>query len=116
MTRPLLHPCLRLLFCLSLLAPGLPVRASSPEAWAGYGRTVLRSCTAASGLRQPRPAGERVDVQQPSGDLVSVLLLEGAYPQPHMAGRRGLELCLFDSRSRRASVAEADRLLRPARP
>jgi len=45
---------------------------------------------------------------------LSALLLEGTYPQPHMRGRKGLELCLLEQRSGRASVAEADRLIGPA--
>lgn len=87
-----------------------PAWASSPQAWAEHQRQVLKACTAASGLRQPRAAGERLDFNRPDGSRISVLLIEGRYPQPHMAGRRGLELCLFDPRSRKASVADADRL------
>ncbi|MFM7086686.1 MAG: hypothetical protein ACKOXO_06835 [Cyanobium sp.] len=87
-----------------------PARASSPQAWQSYGDAVSRACLAASGLRDPRPAGARLDLPQDSGALTSALLLEGAYPQAHMAGRRGLELCLYDSRTRQARVAEADRL------
>lgn len=108
-----LAACIRPLALACLLAAttwSLPGRASSPQAWADYQRQVLKACTAASGLRQPRPAGDRIDVSQPDGNRTSVLLLEGRYPQPHMAGRRGLELCLYDPRSRRASVADADRL------
>lgn len=91
------------------LLPGR-ARASSPQAWQSYGAEVSRACLAASGLRDPRPAGERVDLHQDSGALTSALLLEGVYPQAHLAGRRGLELCLYDSRTRQARVAEADAL------
>ena len=42
-----------------------------------------------------------------------VLLLKGRYPQTHMAGMTGLELCLYDGRSRKARVADADRLINP---
>ncbi len=93
-----------------------PAGASSPQAWQDYGQQVLKACRVASTLRAPRPAGERVDVNGRSGGLVSALLLEGMYPQPHLAGRRGFELCLYDARSRKASVADANNLLRGARP
>ena len=89
--------------------------ASSPQAWNAYGQQVLKACLAASGLRNPKPAGERVDLPGRADALSSALLLEGTYPQPHMAGRRGLELCLYDARSRQARVAEADRLVRSSR-
>jgi len=101
-----------LLLGLTLAGLGtLPVRASSPQAWEAYGRQVLQACTAASGLRNPRPAGERVDLPSATGSPTSVLLLQGRYPQPHMAGSSGLELCLYDGASRRARVAAADRLI-----
>ena len=80
-----------------------------------YGQQVVRACLAASGLRDPKPVGERVDLPGRNDALTSALLLGGAYPQPHMAGRRGLELCLYDARSRQARVAEADRLMAPSR-
>lgn len=100
---------------LSLVAVALPARAASPQAWTAYGQQVVRACLAASGLRDPKPAGERVDLPGRNDALTSVLLLGGTYPQPHMAGRRGLELCLYDARSRQARVAEADRLMTPSR-
>ena len=85
--------------------------ASSPEAWRAYDRQVRAACVAASGLAAARVKGQRVDLP----DLgLSALLLEGTYPQPHMRGQRGLELCLLERRSGRASVAEADQLIGPA--
>ena len=99
---------------LSLSSLGsLPLQASSPQAWEAYGRQVLQACTAASGLRHPRPAGERVDMPSADGSPTSVLLLKGRYPQAHMAGMTGLELCLYEGRSRKARVAEADRQMSP---
>lgn len=94
----------------ALLGAG-PLQAASPEAWNRYDRQVRSACIAASGLAAVRIRGSRVDV--PSLGLSS-LLLEGRYPQAHMAGRRGLELCVFEQRSGRAAVAEADSL--PAAP
>lgn len=98
---------MRLLVAVLLLSAG-SAQASSPQAWAALAREVTASCLARSGLRQPRPLGERVDVEE-----MSVLLIGGTYPQPHMNNSRGTELCLFDRRSRRASVVPADALLQP---
>jgi len=81
--------------------------ASSPDAWRAYDRQVRTACVAASRLAAARVKGKRVDVL----DLdISALLLEGTYPQPHMRGQKGLELCLFERRSGRAKVADGDRL------
>jgi len=90
-----------------------PLQASSPEAWNRYDRQVRSACVAASGLTAVRIRGSRIDF--PSLGLSS-LLLEGTYPQAAMAGRRGLELCLFEQRNGRASVAEADGLLAAPAP
>jgi len=102
------------LLLLALAAAPLPASASSPQAWNAYGQQVVKACVAASGLRSPKPAGERVDLPGRNDALTSALLLEGTYPQPHMAGRRGLELCLYDARSRQARVAAADRFTKVA--
>lgn len=99
---------------LALVAAALPARASSPQAWNAYGQQMLKACLAASGLRSPKPAGERVDLPGRGDALTSALLLQGAYPQPHLAGRRGLELCLYDARSKQARVAGADQLMKIA--
>ncbi len=85
-----------------------PTQASSPAAWSSYDAKVRAACGAASRLSQPRVRGERLDL--PDAGL-SLLVLEGRYPQPHMQGKRGLEVCVFEKNSGRASVAEADRWL-----
>ena len=100
---------------LALATAALPAGASSPQAWTAYGQQVVKACLASSSLRSPKPAGERVDLPGRGDALTSALLLEGTYPQPHMAGRRGLELCLYDARSKQARVAEADQLLKASR-
>ena len=93
--------------------------ASSPDAWRAYDRVVRSACLKASRLLQPRVLGERVDV--PVADvsaggitlIISALLLEGRYPQAHMRGQSGRELCLFEQRTRRATVTPAELLDRP---
>jgi len=95
-----------LLLVSTALADGAAL-ASSPDAWRAYDRQVRTACVAASRLAAVRVKGKRVDVL----DLdISALLLEGTYPQPHMRGQKGLELCLFERRSGRAKVADGDRL------
>lgn len=103
----------RLGLALLLLGPVMPpARASSPDAWRAYDLEVRAACRKASRLEQPRMPGERIDVpvagRTADGGtlLISVLLLEG---------QKGRELCLFEQRTRRATVAEADALHR-ARP
>ena len=96
-----------------------PVGASSPAAWRAYEQEVRSACLKASRLAQPRVLGGRIDVPvaeaTPSGItlLISALLLEGTYPQSHMGGRKGRELCLFEQRTRQATVAEAEAFDRP---
>jgi hypothetical protein len=83
--------------------------ASTPQAWSEFDAEVLRACVAASALKNPRAAGERVDFDDALG--YSALLLAGHYPQPHMKNQSGRELCLFDRRTRTASVSGADGIL-----
>lgn len=87
---------------------GSTALASSPEAWKLYDRQVRSACVAASGHTAVRARGSRLDL--PSLRLSS-LLLEGRYPQAHMNGSLGLELCVFEQRSGRAAVTGADSLL-----
>ena len=102
---------------LGLLTP--LARASSPAAWKAYDLEVRQACLKASGLQDPRVMGQRVDVPvadvSPEGNtaLISALLLEGRFPQHHMGGQKGRELCLFEQRTRRATVAAAEALDRP---
>lgn len=84
--------------------------ASTPQAWSAYDAEVLKACAAASLLKNPHAAGERVDFDDATG--YSALLLAGTYPQPHMKNQPGRELCLFDRRTRTAVIAEADGLAR----
>ena len=103
------HPwCIPLALALGLALGIRPTQASSPAAWSSYDAKVRAACGAASRLSQTRVRGERLDL--PDAGL-SLLVLEGRYPQPHMQGKRGLEVCVFEKSSSRASVAEADRWL-----
>jgi hypothetical protein len=104
---------------LALLTAAPRVLASSPEAWRAYDREVRTACLKASGLLQPRVLGDRVDVPAAPPDpngitlILSAFLLEGRYPQAHMKGQMGRELCLFDQRTRKAFVGAAESLTKP---
>ncbi|MEB3165395.1 MAG: hypothetical protein VKO65_01860, partial [Cyanobacteriota bacterium] len=100
-------PGLAGLLLAAMALAGGAAQASTPQAWSAYDRQVRTACVAASGLAAVRVRGLRIDL--PALGLSS-LLLEGRYPQPHMNGRPGLELCVFEQRSGRAVVAEADSL------
>jgi hypothetical protein len=94
--------------CLLLVAGA--ATASTPEAWNAYNKEVITKCVAASRLRDAHPGGQRIDFDDHIG--LSALIIIGHYPQPHMNNQRGRELCLFDKRSKTATVADADAALR----
>jgi len=104
----LVVPTLALTLAVPLL--GSPALASSPAAWAAYDARVRAACRAATTLVGAVERGDRLDLPAPS---LSVLLMEGRYPQSHMQGQRGLELCVFEQVTGRASVVAADRLAIP---
>jgi hypothetical protein len=83
--------------------------ASTPQAWSAYDAEVLKACIAASSLKGTHAAGRRVDFDDTVG--YSALVLAGSYPQPQMNNQPGRELCLFDRRTRTATVMEADSIL-----
>ena len=88
--------------------------ASSDQAWQEHDARLLTACKAVSGLKDVRPAGQPVLFDDRLG--LTALLLEGRYPQKHMKGQRGRELCLFERKSRQAHIAEADTLLGERKP
>ncbi|MDK2351893.1 hypothetical protein P0F76_22435 [Pseudomonas paraeruginosa] len=88
-----------------------PAGASTAEAWQAHDAAVRAACLKASGLRQARPVGQVLPFDDEVG--YSALLLQGRYPQPHMQGRQGRELCLYRRATGKASVSEADALLKP---
>ncbi|WP_285420374.1 hypothetical protein [Pseudomonas sp. efr-133-TYG-5] len=92
------------LLCLSALAT--QAHASSPDAWAAYDKTVLASCTQASGLKSPKPVGNAAQFDDRVG--YTAVLLQGQYPQKHMKGQQGTELCLYNKKSKTAYVTEWD--------
>jgi hypothetical protein len=104
----LVAPTMALTLAIPLL--GSPALASSPAAWAAYDARVRAACRTATTLVGAVEQGDRLDLPGPA---LSVFLLEGSYRQPHLQGQRGLELCVFEQATGRASVVGADRLYGP---
>ena len=92
------------LLCLTALTS--QAHASSPDAWAAYDKTVLASCTKASGLKNAKPVGAPAQFDDSVG--YTAVLLQGQYPQKHMKGQQGTELCLYNKKSKIAFVTEWD--------
>lgn len=92
------------LLCLTALPSN--AHASSPDAWAAYDKTVLASCTKASGLKNAKPVGNAAQFDDRVG--YTAVLLQGQYPQKHMKGQQGTELCLYNKKSKTAFVTEWD--------
>ncbi|MGE8066503.1 hypothetical protein [Pseudomonas sp. NPDC089569] len=92
------------LLCLCALT--LQAHASSPDAWAAYDKAVLASCTKASGLKDAKPVGNAAQFDDRVG--YTALLLQGVYPQKHMKGAQGTELCLYNKQNKTAYVTEWD--------
>ncbi|ABA76393.1 MULTISPECIES: hypothetical protein [Pseudomonas] len=97
---------------LCLIAP--LAHASSPDAWAAYDKAVLTSCTKASGLKNAKPVGNAAQFDDRVG--YTALLLQGQYPQKHMKGQQGTELCLYNKKSKTAFVTEWDSIRPTAKP
>lgn len=95
-----------ILTALGLTALTFQAQASSPDAWAAYDKTVLTSCTKASGLKNAQPVGNAAQFDDRVG--YTALLLQGQYPQKHMKGAQGTELCLYNKKSKTAYVTEWD--------
>ena len=93
-----------ILLCLTALT--VQAHASSPDAWATYDKAVLASCTKASALKDSKPVGTAAQFDDRVG--YTALLLQGQYPQKHMKGAQGTELCLYNKKSKTAYVTEWD--------
>lgn len=103
-------PCL----LITLLCCAGNALASSDDAWKQHDRRVLAACTAVSKLKDARPAGQAVVFDDRLG--LTALMLTGRYPQPHMKGRNGNELCLYARKTGNAYISEADRLMGSGTP
>lgn len=100
----------RLTFYLTALAVLLTsqAQASSDEAWAEHDREVIEQCQDASQFPDAAPAGAPIPFSDEAG--MTALLIQGHYPQDHMNGEAGQELCLFLRASQEVYIADADKL------
>ena len=80
--------------------------ASGSDAWAAHDTAVLTSCIKASGLKDAKPVGTPAQFDDRVG--YTALLMQGQYPQKHMKGRQGTELCLYNGKAKTAYVTEWD--------
>ncbi|NRB54471.1 MAG: hypothetical protein HRU39_00615 [Salinicola sp.] len=92
----------------ALLAMAGPAHASSDDAWQEHDRAVIEQCQQASQFPDAAPAGEPVLFDDEAG--MTALLIQGHYPQDHMNGQAGQELCLFLRSSQEVYIADADKL------
>jgi hypothetical protein len=87
---------------------------TTPDAWAAHEKEVVSACAAASNLRDAKPGGSLVDFDDRVG--FTAVVIDGRYPQSHMKDKPGRVLCLFDKRTRRPFVSDADSMLRKRQP
>lgn len=99
------------LICLATFAA--QANASSPEAWASFDKAVLTSCNKASHLKYAKPVGKVAQFDDRVG--YSAILLQGQYPQKHMKGQPGTELCLYNKKTKTAYVTEWDSIPLPVK-
>ncbi|WP_187775901.1 hypothetical protein [Salinicola corii] len=92
----------------ALLAMAGPAHASSDAAWEEHDRAVIEQCQQASQFPDAAPAGKPVLFDDEAG--MTALLIQGHYPQDHMNGQAGQELCLFLRSSQEVYIADADKL------
>jgi hypothetical protein len=103
--------CTLTFICLATFAA--QADASSPDTWAAFDKAVLASCTNASQLKNPKPVGTAAQFDDQVG--YSALLLQGQYPQKHMNGQQGTELCLYNKKTKTAYVTEWDSIRPPVK-
>lgn len=82
----------------------MPAGASSPDAWAEYRAELTEACLNASGFTAPKPHTGIIMFDDSVG--YDALVVEGAYPQAHMAGQTGMVLCLYNKAAKTAAVSE----------
>lgn len=79
---------------------------ASPESYAALEAKVSTACAKASGFDKVLVSPTTIRFSDQTG--VDARLVTGIYPQPHMKRAQGLMLCLYDRRSGRVEVQDAD--------
>lgn len=85
------------------------VQASSDEAWQAQDKLQRQTCLAQSQLQNKKVLGSPVLFDDSVG--YTALMIGGRYPQKHMQGQEGRELCLFQRKTGKAVISEADSLM-----
>ena len=85
------------------------VQASSAAAWQEQDKQQRRACLAKSQLLNKKVLGSPVLFDDSVG--YTALMIGGRYPQKHMEGQEGRELCLFNRGTGKAVIGEADSLV-----
>lgn len=90
---------------LAVAIAAVPVAASTPQAYRELDRASSMACLRASGFRNAAFAPSPLRFSDRLG--VDARLITGTFPQPHMKGRQGMALCLYDRKTKRAEVVDA---------
>ncbi|MBD9678471.1 hypothetical protein IB274_17305 [Pseudomonas sp. PDM18] len=85
------------------------VQASSDEAWQAQDKQQREACLALSHLQNKKVLGSPVLFDDSVG--YTALMIGGTYAQKHMKGKPGRELCLFERKTGKAVISEADSLM-----
>lgn len=90
---------------IAIMAVG-PASASSPAAWAQHDKDTQQACAAASELNNPVVHPKTVLFDDTVG--MDARLVTGTWKPAHMNGAKAVMLCLYDRKTRRAVVQDAD--------
>ena len=83
-----------------------PASASSPAAWAQHDKDTQQACAAASELNNPVVHPKTVLFDDTVG--MDARLVTGTWKPAHMKGAKAVMICLYDRKTRRAVVQDAD--------
>ena len=81
-------------------------QAATPESYAALEAKVSAACSKASGFDKALVSPRTIRFSDQAG--VDARLVTGIYPQPHMKRAQGLMLCLYDRKSGRVEVQDAE--------
>lgn len=81
-------------------------QAATPEGYAALEAKVATACSKASGFDKAYVAKSTIRFSDEAG--VDARLVGGIYPQPHMKRAQGLMLCLYDRKTGRVEVQDAE--------
>ncbi|GGA87751.1 hypothetical protein GCM10011491_14350 [Brucella endophytica] len=96
------------LAALSLASINGAAHASSSDAWAEFNAKVTRACIAASGIRNPRPS--RIVAFDDRAGMAAMLV------QDRTRGSSTAMLCLYNKKTKKAYVGDADAWSAPPPP